>query len=160
MQSYTTLRCLLSPLGSLLVTFLLFLQSADVVAEEVGPSSLLLLPRGLIDSVTLPVQRQTLQSRSPANNSTFGGGFSTLTLTNDRQCVSHLYSTSLCVLMVFCWQVIFHGHQGRPFQFPSGFGHRLCGPLAGLDSLRYGDLQELPAVSFGVRKSHFHFGGK
>ena len=86
-QPSTDLRRLATFLNGLLIILLLLIQRAEAAPETNGPSSLHLLPRGLVDSVTLPVQGQKLSARSPANKSTFGGGYSPLTLTQDRQCV-------------------------------------------------------------------------
>lgn len=59
-------------------------------AAQTGPSSLRLLPRTLLDAVTLPIH--TLQARSPADNTTLGAGLSTVTLSSDRECVFCLRS--------------------------------------------------------------------
>ena len=69
--------------GVLLVSVLL-LPAMEAVAQT-GPSSLRLLPRTLLDAVTLPIH--TLQARSPADNTTVGAGLSAVTLSADRECV-------------------------------------------------------------------------
>lgn len=69
--------------GVLLAFVLLF--PATEAAAQTGPSSLRLLPRTLLDAVTLPIH--TLQARSPADKTTVGAGLSTVTLSSDRECV-------------------------------------------------------------------------
>ncbi|KAF9477924.1 acid protease [Pholiota conissans] len=64
---------------SALAAFVLLLGAGAAVAEDGGR----LLPRARSDPVTLPIH--TLHARSPADNTTFGGGLSSVTLTSDRQ---------------------------------------------------------------------------
>ncbi|KJA26326.1 hypothetical protein HYPSUDRAFT_64051 [Hypholoma sublateritium FD-334 SS-4] len=65
-----------------LLAFVLLLKATEAVAQT-GPSSLRLLPRTLLDAVTLPIH--TLQARSPADNTTVGAGLSAVTLSADRE---------------------------------------------------------------------------
>ena len=70
----------------------LLLPAMEAVAQT-GPSSLRLLPRTLLEAVTLPIH--TLQTRSPADNTTLGAGLSTVTLSSDRECVFCLRSRTV-----------------------------------------------------------------
>lgn len=107
------------PLRSLLVSALAVSQVVGIVSA-IEPT-ISLYARTRPDPVSLSIH--TLETRSPADNTTFGAGISTVALSENRQLV-YFYSL-LCWKLQSSIQIVLYSYPSWWNQFSSCLGHSL-----------------------------------
>jgi len=112
------LSCTFRSLRVILVFLLLYLlQEQGVHAGELS-----LARRFRPDPIT--VSLHTLQTRSPADNTTFGAGLNAVSFSSDKQCVlCHFFVVQTSIERR---QVLFYHNQSRKFQLSCQLGYSFC----------------------------------